>query len=72
VSFSTVSYSTPSYAWIGEQTLTVTRAQQSTTAASHAQSGGGIFVSGGGTTMITEAYTAPREVWQHMFDCVAF
>jgi hypothetical protein len=72
VSFSTVSYSTPSYAWIGEQTLTVTRAQQSTSAAAHSQSGGGIFVSGGGTTMITEAYTAPREVWQHMFDCVAF
>lgn len=72
VTFNTVNYSTAYYAWIGEQTLTITRAQQSTSAASHAQSGGGIILSGGGTTFASEAYTAPRETWQHMFDCVAF
>lgn len=70
VSYTTLNRSTDYYVWIGEQVLTVTRAQQSTTAASHAQSGGGIISSGG--DLITEAYTAPREVWQHMFDCVAF
>ena len=67
----TFTYATGVYAWLAVQTLTVTRAQLGTSAATHAQSGGGIIKTSG-TTMGPEAYTPPRAVFQHMFDACAF
>lgn len=74
VVYGVYSYGTTAFAWVGTQTLTITRGQLGTTAAAHDQSGGGLITTSGSTVgpETPGGWTAPRAVFLHMFDSVAF